>query len=107
MCDDVYANEWFTVKNIKRVHSILHRGVAGFPKAKVVIDLSKRIRLPTAYIPMALKDLKVIRKIENEYANEANAREKEKAQRRIVQFKKNKLGPAFNTRFFNLKRSAT
>ena len=108
MCDDVYANEWFNVKNIKHAHSLLHKGIAGFPKAEVIIDLSKRIRLPTSYIPMALKDLKVIRKIEKEYADEANAREKEKAQRRIVQpVQKNSLGPAFNTRYFNLKRSAS
>ena len=105
MSDDVYANEWFNVKNIKHAHSLLHRGVAGYTKAKVVTDLSKRISLPKEYIPMCLKDLKVIRKLAKENKDEADAREKEKAQRKTVKpVQKNSSGPAFNTRFYRLKR---
>ena len=102
-----YANEWFKVKNMKHAHQLLHQGIVGFPKAIVVTDLSKRITLPSAYIPMALKDKKVIDRIANEYAKEKKAQDDEMAKRKAQPKVINRAphqGPAFNTRFFNLKR---
>lgn len=104
-----YANEWFRVRSFAHLHQILLAGSKAFPKARVVTDLAKKIVLSSEYIPMPLKDLKVIRKIEAEYEKEKRQREEEKRKREIEMKKPkitNNLPPAYNTRFFKLKRSA-
>ena len=100
-----YANEWFHVKNIKHLHTLLVKGCKDFPKARIVTDLSKRISLPSAYIPMALKDLKVIRKITADQEREKRAQQEELAKRKATVTVSNSRGPSYNTRFFNLKRN--
>lgn len=99
-----WTNEWFNVPNIQRLFSVLREGSKQYPKAIVVTDLSKRIRLSSEYIPTPLKDRKAIEKITKEYEQEKKAREDEKKKRAIAQRPNNNRGPAYNTRFFNLKR---
>ena len=99
-----YANEWFHVSNIKHLHALLVKGCRNFPKAKVITDLSKRISLSPEYIPMALKDLKVIRKLVSDQDREKKAHHEEVAKRKATKTASNSIGPAYNTRFFNLKR---
>ena len=82
-------------------------GSRPFPAAKVVTDLSKRISLPSEYIPMRLRDKKVINKIVNEYAASKKAKADEVARRKALPVAPpNTKGPAFNTRFHSLKRGA-
>ena len=88
----------------------LHSLVAGaqpFPAAKIVTDLSKRISLPSEYIPMPLRDKKVINKIVTEYAASKKAKADEVTKRKALPAAPpNTKGPAFNTRFHALKRGA-
>ena len=98
-----YANEWFNVKNIAHLKALLIKGCKDFPKANT--DLSQRIRLPPEYIPMPLKDLKAIRKIMQEQEQQKNAQQSELLKRKNTVTVSNNKGPAYNTRFFNLKRA--
>ena len=53
-----------------------------------------------------MKDKNAINKIVKEYDTERKAREDELAKRKVVMPpEKNTKGPAYNTRFFNLKRT--
>ena len=104
-CGKKYANEWFIVANKDELTKLLHTGSKGFQDAKVHADMSKRISLPEIYVPMALKDKKVISKIVKEQEETAREQTKLKQRRKkaLSKFKPNDLGPAFNTRFGAIK----
>ena len=49
-----HAAEWYRVKSKVDLISLLHAGCKSYPEAKIWTDMTKRIDLPSAYIPMAL-----------------------------------------------------
>ena len=102
-----HALEWFKVKNKADLVKLLHAGCKGYPQAKIWTDMTKRVDLPSAYIPMALKDKKVIDKITREQAMEQERQSNEVVKRKAEIAKpklQNDLPPSQNTRFIKLKR---
>ena len=103
-----HAAEWYKVKSKADLIRLLHTGCKGYPDVKIWTDMTKRIDLSSAYIPMALKDKKVIDKIAREQATEQSRQADEMSKRKAVLAKPkivNDLPPSQNTRFIRLKRS--
>ena len=102
-----YKNEWFKVPSIDYALDQIEIVLKDFPEAQLFSDLSKRITLSSKYIPMRLKDLKIIEKIEKEQKEDQKRQmklkeAKEKEIKKGVVNKSDK-GPSYNTRFYNIK----
>ena len=65
-----YRSEWFSIPGLDYIVKEIRKVLTAHPEAILICDLTKRLNLSSKYIPVRLKDAKVIQKIAEEQREE-------------------------------------